>query len=83
LYQSGDRGTRLLAPKDVRSKFLAVRLSLEDVIRCTTANPARALGMMDTLGAIAVSREADLSVLDVVDGDWEFTDSSGARFKGT
>jgi dihydroorotase len=68
---------------ETMSKFLAVGLSLEDVILRTTASPAKALGMADTLGAIAVGREADVSVLDVVDGDWEFTDSSGAHFKGT
>ena len=68
---------------ETMAKFLAVGLSLEDVILRTTANPAKALGMADTLGAIAVGREADISVLDVVEGDWEFTDSSGARFKGT
>ncbi|HSF33707.1 MAG TPA: amidohydrolase/deacetylase family metallohydrolase [Candidatus Tectomicrobia bacterium] len=67
---------------ETMSKFLSVGLSLEDVILRTTANPAKALGMADTLGAIAVGREADLSVLDVVDGQWEFTDSSGAHFKG-
>jgi dihydroorotase len=68
---------------ETMSKFLAAGLSLEDVILRATANPAKALGMTDTLGAIAVGREADISVLEVVDGDWEFTDSSGARFKGT
>jgi dihydroorotase len=68
---------------ETMSKFLAVGLSLADVILRTTANPAKALGMANTLGAIAVGREADLSVLDIVDGDWEFTDASGARFKGT
>jgi dihydroorotase len=68
---------------ETMSKFLAVGLSLEDVILRTTANPAKALGMADTLGAIAVGRDADLSVLDVVEGDWQFTDSSGARFPGT
>jgi dihydroorotase len=68
---------------ETMSKFLAVGLSLEGVILRTTANPAKALGMAETLGALAVGREADVSVLDVVEGDWEFTDSSGARFKGT
>jgi dihydroorotase len=68
---------------ETMSKFLAVGLSLEEVILRTTANPAKALGMTDRLGAIAVGREADVSVLDVVDGDWQFTDSSGAHVKGT
>jgi dihydroorotase len=67
---------------ETMSKFLAVGLSLDDVILRTTANPAKALGMANTLGAIAVGREADLSVLDVVHGDWQFTDSSGAHFTG-
>jgi dihydroorotase len=67
---------------ETMSKFLAVGLSLEDVIVRTTANPAKALGMADALGAIAVGRDADLSVLDVVEGDWEFIDSSGAHFRG-
>jgi dihydroorotase len=68
---------------ETMSKFLAVGLSREDVILRTTANPAKALGMADRLGAIAEGRDADLSVLDVVEGDWEFTDSSGAKFRGT
>ncbi|MBI3329240.1 MAG: amidohydrolase/deacetylase family metallohydrolase [Nitrospinae bacterium] len=68
---------------ETMSKFLAVGLRLADVILRTTANPAKALGMSDTLGAIAIGREADLSVLDVVEGDWQFTDSRGAHFRGT
>jgi dihydroorotase len=41
------------------SKFQALGLGIEDVIRITTANPARVLGMSDTLGAIAVGQEVD------------------------
>lgn len=48
----------------------------------STISPARALGMADTLGAIAVGREADLSILDVVEGQWEFVDSLGQRICG-
>lgn len=64
------------------SKFLALGLGIEEVIRRTTSNPARALGMSDTLGRVEVGREADLSILQQVDGDWEFTDSLGQKLHG-
>ena len=64
------------------SKFLALGLGIEEVIRMTTCNPARVLGMSDTLGRIEVGREADLSILQQVDGDWEFMDSLGQKLHG-
>jgi dihydroorotase len=39
--------------------------------------------MADQLGAIAVGREADLSIFDVVDGNWKFTDTVQQVFTGT
>ena len=39
--------------------------------------------MADRLGAIAVGREADLSVFDVVEGNWKFTDTTNKEFTGT
>jgi dihydroorotase len=65
------------------AKFLAVGYTLEDVIRMTTANSARALGLQDDIGAIKVGREADISILDVVDGQYRFTDESGIPFYGS
>ena len=64
------------------SKFLALGMGFEDVIRRTTCNPARALGMSDTLGRIEVGREADLSILQQAGGEWEFTDSLGQKLCG-
>jgi len=64
------------------AKFMAVGYSLPDVIKATTANAARALGLADEIGAIAVGRDADLSIIDVVDGDFTFTDTNGQGFTG-
>ena len=64
-------------------KFLALGLSLEDVVRMTTAAPARALGMQNEIGALAPGRVADISILEVVDGDWVFRDINGASQRGT
>ena len=40
------------------------KLALSDALRLVTTNPARALGLADRKGSIAVGRDADLVVLD-------------------
>ena len=50
------------------NKFMALGMTLEDVVFKTTAKPAEVLGMPETLGTVSKGREADLSILDVVDG---------------
>ena len=62
---------------EMLARFMALGFSLEDVIRMTTANPASALGMEDTLGSLAVGRPADISVLREETGDWLFNDTEG------
>ena len=64
------------------SKFLALGLSIPQVVRMATASPAAALGMSRQLGSLAVGREADLSILQVVHGQWEFQDSFGDTLPG-
>jgi dihydroorotase len=73
------RGVGLL---DSMSKFMAVGYSLSDVVRMASTNAAKAIGMQDQLGAIAVGREADLSIVDVVTGTWKFTDTKEVPFTG-
>ena len=58
---------------------MALGFSLHDVVDRTTTGPASALGMSEQLGAIVAGREADLSVMDLTDGDWVYRD----RFGGT
>jgi dihydroorotase len=64
------------------AKFMALGYSLADVVRMTTTNPARALGLADQAGAIAVGRVADLSIVDAVPGKWRFTDTVGDEWFG-
>jgi dihydroorotase len=45
-------------------------------------NPAKALHREGDLGAIAVGRVADISILDVVNGKWKFLDSQENPFTG-
>jgi dihydroorotase len=64
------------------AKFMSIGYTLDDVVKATTANAARALGLQHEIGAIAVGRDADLSVIDVVEGDFTFTDTTGKEFRG-
>ena len=64
------------------AKFMAVGYSLPEVISMTTANAAKAIGAEHELGAIAVGRVADLTVIDLVEGDFEFVDTKQEVFHG-
>jgi dihydroorotase len=62
---------------EMMGRFLGLGFSLEQVITMCTVNPARVLGEHDRLGSLGVGREADVSVLDVREGDWVVYDTLG------
>ncbi len=57
------------------SKFLALGLSIEEVIQASTVAPARAIGRQDRIGRIEPGREADLAVLVMREGHFTFEDA--------
>ena len=59
------------------SKFLALGLSLPEVVERTTAAPARALGMFPELGSLQTGAAADVTLLRLEPGRFTFTDSLG------
>jgi dihydroorotase len=61
------------------SKFLALGLSLEQVVAACTVNPAHAIGWQDRLGALEVGREADIAVLELVKGPARLRDCVGGE----
>jgi len=67
---------------NVMSKFLALGMSLDDVIKTSTTNPAREI-KHDELGQLGVGSPADVAVLRLETGSYGFVDSFGARMKGT
>jgi len=71
----GGYGEIVFSLLECMAKFMALGYSLSDVVRMTTINPARALGLADQIGAIGVGRMADLSIIDIVSGKWRFTDT--------
>ncbi len=64
------------------AKFMSVGYTLADVVRATTSSAAAALRLGDTVGALAVGRDADITILDVAEGDFVFTDTTGLQFRG-
>jgi len=67
---------------NVMSKFLAMGLSLDDVIQRATWHPAREL-KQDGLGHLSVGANADIAVVRLERGSFGFVDSFGGRMKGT
>src|SRR6185295_1277940 len=67
---------------NVMSKFLVMGVPLDDVIRMSTANPAKEL-KLDARGHLSVGADADIAVLRLEQGSFGFVDSFGGRMKGT
>ena len=67
---------------NVMSKFLALGLPLDDVVRLSTWNPAREI-KQEGLGHLSVGAGADVAVLRLEKGEFGFVDSFGARRRGT
>jgi dihydroorotase len=61
------------------TELLALGLGLPEVVAMVTSNPARMVGMKDSLGSLQVGREADISVLQLLQGHFELSDNSGER----
>ena len=67
---------------NVMDKFLALGLSLDDVVLRSTWNPARQIQHPE-LGNLSVDAPADVAVLRLIEGQFGFTDMYGARSNGT
>lgn len=65
------------------SKFLNLGLTLEEVIERSTINPARVINREEKLGTLQVGAPADVAVLRLEEGAFEFQDSERQRLAGT
>jgi len=64
------------------SKFMAIGLSLQDVIMRATWNPAKVINRPE-LGNLSVGSVADVAVFSLREGDFGFTDVRARKLKGT
>ena len=65
------------------NKFLAIGMSLGDVIRAATASPANVLGMGDEIGFIDIGYAADLVVFELEPGSYDYHDMYGNHRVGS
>src|SRR5918999_2905850 len=66
---------------EMMTRFLGLGFTLEQVVTMCTENPAKAIGADQRLGSLAVARQADISVLEIHDGDWVVYDVLGASLR--
>ncbi len=67
---------------NVMSKFLAMGMSLQDVILRTTWNPAKVIKRQD-LGHLSVGTEADIAVFNLKKGSFGYMDVRRTKISGT
>ena len=67
---------------NVLSKFLLFGMPVEQVIAMGTTNAARAVAAFKDLGTLRVGATADVTVLDLREGEFEFVDNDNTRRTG-
>src|SRR2546422_5835427 len=68
---------------EMMTRFLGLGFTLRDVVAMSTTNPATAIGAEQRIGKLEVGRQADVSVLDLREGDWMVYDILGAGLRVT
>jgi dihydroorotase len=68
---------------NVMSKFLMFGMPLSQVIACATVNAARAFGAFNDRGTLNIGAPADVVVLELRDGTFEFIDNYNNKRNGT
>ncbi len=76
----GSMNTSMKDMLNVMDKFFAMGMSLDDVIRRSTWNPAREI-QREELGHLSVGAPADVAVLSHLTGKFGLTDMYGARLQ--
>lgn len=73
------RSTGVVDFPNVMSKFLMLGMPLRQVIACATVNAARAFPAFDDRGTLNVGAPADVAIMELREGSFEFVDN----YKGT
>src|SRR5215469_10236408 len=68
----------VLSMDNVMSKFLAMGVPLDDVIRRSTVNPAAEIHRPE-LGTLSVGKDADIAVLELIKGHFSYIDCGVAK----
>jgi dihydroorotase len=61
------------------TKFLALGLSMDQLVGACTMNPARVIGWQNRIGSLEVGREADMAVLQLIEEAVTLRDCVGGK----
>ena len=62
---------------EMMTRFLTLGFTFDQVVTMCTQNPAQAVGLADRLGTLHPGKQADLSILDILEGNWIVYDVIG------
>jgi dihydroorotase len=69
------RGAQVIDFPNVMSKFLMLGMPLDQVVACATVNPSRLFPIFHNRGTLKVGAPADVAVLELREGNFEFVDN--------
>jgi dihydroorotase len=69
------RTSQVINFPNVMSKFLMLGMRMEQVIACATLHPSRAFSVFHNQGTLKVGAPANIAVLELRDGSFEFEDN--------
>ena len=69
------RGTSVVDFPNVMSRFLMFGMSVSQIIACSTVNAARVFPAFDDRGTLNVGAPADVAIMELRDGAFEFEDN--------
>ena len=78
-WNDKSRGTGVVDFPNVMSKFIMFGMPLSQIIACATLNAARAFPAFDDRGTLNVGAPADVAIMELREGAFEFVDN----YKGT
>jgi dihydroorotase len=61
------------------TELLTLGMTIEEIVATVTSHPAIMVRMEDEIGALQVGRNADVSVLEVLNGRFKLFDNSGVE----
>lgn len=77
------RTDQILNLPNVMSKFLMLGMTLTEVVACVTTNAARAIPAFKGLGTLQVGAPADIAIMELRQGRFEFVDNDHTTRTGT
>ena len=76
------RGTSVVDFPNVMSRFLMFGMSVSQIIACSTVNAARVFSAFDDRGTLNVGAPADVAIMELKDGAFEFEDNYKGKKTG-